>query len=297
MKNRHTSRKGSSLLPIVMLGIMLLAGSVTMQAQTDSTAASNPLFSTSGPNVMGAGHLQWYNNMEFISLSARDQQVGSTIGDYSKSFRGFDVNTELRYGVGDHAELNLRMRGSYTMAHYRFNNTSPEYQDYDANYPGICPSVGAKLLLYEGRGWLPRVAFFTHVALPVSYNGQQALEWYQAVQPEIGFQLRNTLGRGWLVDYSLGFSWSKVNTAFTSPDDLLQYSFYLYKLVNNRLALGCGVDNISTAHIMTGFFEGCWQATDQLQLTAKVGLGYGNNFGEGSATQFNALTGLRWNIR
>ena len=263
---------------LIISALFIAYGYDTATAQNDTN--SNPLLSTTGPNVLPKGGIQWNNNLEYYYL-------GMSIGeDYPKvNLNSFGANTGLRFGIGSQSELNLDIKGAYNT----FDTT------YFHNTTGFIPSVGVKLLLFEGKGWLPQIAFFTNVAMPMRQNAYNS-NWSYLVQPEIGLQFRNTVGANSVFDYSLGYSWNSLGSALSDPNGLLQYSLYYRRLVNDRQTFGVGIDNVNSAHRMAGFLEGRWQTTDKLQLIGKFGCAFGIG-NDGFAGAVMGLFGIRWILK
>ena len=277
MKNIHIRK--STILAVAFFGIMTAVSISAANAQID---IDNPLISTTGPNVLGQGRIQWDNSMEYHHLSI-------TIGkNYPKiKLNGFGANTGLRFGIGDRAELTLNLGGAYNT----YDTT------YYHNTTGFTPAVGAKLLLFEGKGWLPMTAFFTKIALPVHQNAWNG-NWNYTVQPEIGFQFRNLLGGSYFLDYSLGCSWNSTSSALADPNSLFQYSLYLYRVVNGRRTYGVGIDNINSTHRFEGCIESRWQTGENLQLLAKLGFAAGiSMYDDGFSGNIDALVGISWMLK
>ncbi len=270
--------KKSTILAIAFFGIMIIVSSVA-SAQTDS---DSPLVTTTGPNVLGQGHIQWNNSLDYHHSTIKP------ISTYDKTnLNSFGGTTGLRFGVGDRAELTLDFSGVYNT----FDTT------YYHNTTGFTPAVGAKLLLYKGKGWLPMTSFFTKVALPIQQNAWNG-NWGSQVQPEIGFLFRNRLGHSWLLDYSLGYSWNSVSSALADPASLFQYSLYLHNLIGNRHTFGIGIDNTNSMHRFEGCLDSRWQLNDNLQLTARFGLAAGiDKSDKGILGNIDALFGISWMIR
>ncbi len=264
-----------TIFAIVFFGVMSFFG-FAVKAQNDTV---NPLLSTTGPNVLGQGHIQWNSSFEYYysAIDAGNRNINTT------SYWG---RTGLRFGIGNCSELTLNIIGRYGKID----------SFYYYNVAGFNPSIGAKLLLYEGKEWLPRVAYYTNVSLSVSWNDYTGWSGYILVQPEIGFQFRNMIGRDYMVDYSLGYGWNNVNRFYDSSNDYLHYSIYIRKLFNNRFLLGAGLDNTQIARRMSGCMETLWQYSEKLQLLAKIGCSYGTPE-ELLIGEFNCLVGLNWMIR
>ena len=163
MKKQSTHRNLSTCFALLFFAAMALVGATT--AHTQDTV--NPLISTTGPNVLGSGHIQWNTALKWDHFKTAFQEdiYGS--------------NTDLRFGIGSRAELTLGVKAY----HDDFNSYQGNSYDYIIgtviddrhlfdNNTGIAPSVGARLLLYEGKAWLPKVTFYTSVAL-ATITGRQ----------------------------------------------------------------------------------------------------------------------------
>ncbi len=156
MKKQSTHRNLSTCFALLFFAAMTFVGATTAHAQD----TVNSLISTTGPNVLGAGHIQWNTSLKW--------------DHFKTAFREdiYGANTDLRFGIGSRAELTLGVKAY----HDGFNSYQGNSYDYiigtviddrhlfDDN-TGIAPSVGARLLLYEGKAWLPKVTFYTSVAL------------------------------------------------------------------------------------------------------------------------------------
>lgn len=104
-KNKVKTLK-STAMAIMFFGLMTIVATVSVQAQTD---LSSPLITTTGPNVLGAGHIQWYSSVE-----GHDASVWNTYGFDAHSY-SFGATTGMRFGVGSRAELAFSMVGNYNM--------------------------------------------------------------------------------------------------------------------------------------------------------------------------------------
>jgi hypothetical protein len=271
---------------------MTFVGATTAHAQD----TVNPLISTTGPNVLGSGHIQWNTALKW---------------DHFKTVFKEDIygaNTDLRFGIGSRAELTLGVKAyhddynSYPGNSYVYNS----YQDniigtviddrylFDNN-TGIAPSVGARLLLYEGKAWLPKVTFYTSVAL-ATITGRQWTADETLVQPTIGLSFRNNLGKGWMLDYTLDFSW---NRHFPRQDYYpASLSVFARWLATDRLLLSAGFSTPGWAEIFKGVFELRYLATPNLQLTLQGGLSGGSGMGfDRSTFETNLLAGVSWMLK
>lgn len=266
----------STFLAVAFFGVMICAAYSAAHAQNDTVS---PLFSTTGPNVMGAKHIQWNSAVDYYHFNV-------------KNTHGFDANlhcvglsTGLRFGIGSHAELTLNVRGTYNTWDTVFLR----------NTTGVYPSVGAKLLLFEGKGILPQTSFYTHVGYG-AYQNAYVDRWDQTIQPEIGFQFRNRIGQRWVIDYELGYGWDRYSVNAYDFNTGLLFSLYGRWLATDRLMLSVGGSNINSPGRPVGSFEACWQARPDLQLTLQAGVSGSKGF-IGSDTQFNTLVGVNWMIK
>lgn len=269
---RHLDK--SLIGAILFFGLMATVGITAAHAQD-----TNILVSTTGPNVLGAGHIQWNNSLEYF-------HERNKLGVYHYNIHSFGLSTNMRFGIGSRAELTVDLGGAYnTFDTVNFHNTT-----------SITPAVGAKLLLFDGRGLLPQTSFFTHVAAPFGQNAYND-KWYSLVQPEIGFQFRNHLGKSFLVDYSLGYSWNRYSVEDVDFTNQVQYSLFLRWLHSERLLTSIGISNRNSIHSPTFDIESRSLLRNDLQLTIALSLaaGYGNEVG--LADRVHGLVGISWMIK
>lgn len=259
---------------ILFFGLMATVGIAAAHAQD-----TNILISTTGPNVLGQGHIQWNSSLEYYHYGYN----GANLHFNSHSF---GIATGLRFGIGSRAELTLDLAGAYnTFDTANFHNTT-----------GITPAVGAKLLLFDGRGLLPRTSFFTNVAAPVGQNAYND-KWYSLVQPEIGLQFRNRLGKWFLLDYSLGYAWNRYSVAEIDITNQVQYSLHLHWMHSDRQMSSIGISNRNSIHCHTVDLETRRLLTDDLQLTVAASYAAGYGLGVGYADRIHGLVGISWMIK
>ena len=274
-----------TLLALVFFGAMTLVGFSAAHAQSDTL---NPLFSTTGPNVLPSSSIQWNSTLDFYHL-AHNLENNSHY-----SFNTFGATTGLRFGVGSRAELTLDISGARRVIQ-ESQSVGPCVNSQHYN-----PSVGVKLLLADGKGWLPQVAFFTHVGMAIDQSQFNPTAWSQMVQPQIGFIFRNRLDSRWVLDYSLGYSWNKEcgldNNLQYLFKNQLQYSIFARKLLTDRLSTGVGISNANSCQRMAGSIEARYLATPTLQLSLQGGLSFGAAKGS-NANQTYALLGAHWTLR
>ena len=287
MKNTYSHSRKSTLLALAFFGIMTIVGISTANAQSE-TDTLNPLLSTTGPNVLGAGSIQWNSTLDYYYTYT------SVLQDSYMSVNAFGASSGLRFGVGSRAELTLDVAGSYNALKTQ-NLNGP-----CVNTKNFNPSVGVKLLLADNRGWRPQVAFFTHVGMAIDQSRYNPTAWTRMVQPEIGFMFRNRLGSRNVLDYSIGYSWNResgYNNDFESLfQNQIQYSVFYRRLVSDRFMTGVGVSNANSAQRLGGGFEFRYLPTPDLQLSLLVGGAFGAAK-DSHAFQTNAQFGLHWTLR
>lgn len=281
MKHSTTPNSKPTVLAIAFFFVMTFIGVTAAHAQNDTL---NPLFSTTGPNVLGEGRIQWNNSADYYLSMERYSKFDYTLSN------AFGLSTGVRFGIGNRAELTLDVAGSYA------TGESTYIDGLYSNSTNARAAVGAKLLLTEGRGWLPQVAFFTSVGLrnqKYSLNNLRVSE----VQPQIGLMFRNRVGRTWAFDYSIGYSWAASNEPGIDFQSQIQYSVGFRHLVTDRLTLGMEIGNGNSANRMAGGIEARFQATPNLQLSLREGAAFGVSSDLNTSYQFNTLFGLHWTLR
>lgn len=269
----HISK--STLLAIVFFGIMALTATAT--AQNDTV---NPLVATTGPNVLGEGRIQWNSSIEYL-------HDGNNLGAYQYNSNSFGLSSGFRFGIGKRAELTFDIAGRYnTFDTVHFHNTT-----------GITPSVGAKLLLYEGRKWLPQTSFYTSVSNPIHQNAFNE-QWSTMVQPQIGFQFRNRLGKMWMIDYSLGYSWNRYSTDdYIDFAKQIDYSLHVRRITSKGNLFSIGISNRNSAGTFVGDIEERFQISDNLQAYFQVALSGGYGSSAGIVDRIHVLAGLNWMLK
>lgn len=262
---------------ILFFGLMATVGIAAVHAQ--DTVAENPLIATTGPNVLGQGNIQWNSSLEYY-------HYGHNSANLHFNTHSFGLATGMRFGIGNRAELTLDLAGAYnTFDTTSFHNTT-----------GFSPAVGAKLLLFEGRGWLPKTSFFTYVAAPVQQNAYNE-RWNTLVQPEIGFQFRNRLGKWFLLDYSLGYAWNRYSVEDINFINQVQYSLHLRWIHSDRQMTSIGLSNRNSIHAPSVDIETRRQLTNDLQLTAAASVAAGFGLGVGFSDRIHGFVGLSWMIK
>ena len=290
MKRALSPTGKSTMFALAFFVVMTFVGLMAAHAQNDTL---NPLLSTTGPNVLGVGRIQWSSSLDYYHLSQKYNQAQPLMATNSfgatTSLR-FGATTSLRFGVGNRAELSLNVSGAYSRFFPQRLDITP------SNAQNYYPSVGVKLLLNEGRGWLPKVSFYTHVGLAIGQNAYQSNQWFKQVQPEIGLMFRNNLGGGYVLDYSLGYMWNALSGPGIDIKNQIQYSIFARKLVGDRYTFGVGFGNNNSAHRFAGDLELRYLANPNLQLSARLGGTFGFQSTDYSA-QAHALLGVHWTLR
>lgn len=281
MKKIISHLNKSTFLALAFFGIMTLVGISTAHAQNDTL---NPLFSTTGPNVLGEGRIQWNNTVDYYYSIQHFDNNNYTLNN------AFGLSTGFRFGIGNRAELTLDVAGAYGKVE------STWIDGLTRNSGNTRAAAGAKLLLTEGRGWLPQVAFFTSVGWRTDKYAFNNI-WVSRVQPQIGLMFRNRVGRAWAFDYSIGYSWeasSGPDIDFTSQ---IKYSIGVRRLIFDRLMLGIEISNGNSANRMASGIEARFQATPNLQLSLQEGFAFGLSKDLLASAQSHFLFGLHWTIR
>ena len=275
MKRQKNTK--SNLLAIAYFVLMLVVSTVAAHAQGDSLATS-PLLRTTGPNVLGAGHLMWSGDINAYYL--HNKAVETSTSNYTLT----GANTGLRWGIGNRAELTLGFSVLHAAGTF-LGDTIP------AGNLTLTPSIGARLQLYEGKGWVPMVTFFSDLTLPIRKN--QIVDSYSEtlVEPVIGLQLRSRLGEHFYLDGSIGYAWNRHAPYARGIDEPLRYSLYLHWLTNERHMVSIGWEN----HL--GHLESTWQVRDNFQLKAQLNIAAGVAQGGTGVFQIHGLVGFNWMLR
>lgn len=250
-----------------------------LSAQTDTSSSQpsdeNPLFQTTGANVIGAGKIEMNGALDYFYFNKEYHQTNP----YHLRSDLIGANLGVRFGIGHRAEFNISLAGNTSANEY--NLTRNEFFS-----SGIfTPSVGARLLLFGGRKWVPMVTFHTQVYFPM-YFGRS---FQYDVQPLIALQFRNRIGERWALDYSLGYMWGQSVPA-SHLLGALRYSIFARCLITDRFMLGFGIEN-SGAKI-----EALWQLKPDLQLKAQSS--FSAAFGGGMQSfESYSLIGINWMIK
>ena len=274
--NRHNTCK-STFLALAFFGVMTVLSAASANAQESPVS---PLLSLTGPNVMERGSLLWDNAFDYYRFHVENEY------GFNASLHSVGYSGALRYGVGNRMELSLNMAANYNTwdTVYLKSNTS------------INPTLGAKLMLYDGKGVLPQTAFYTKLGITAFQTAYEPQRWDAMLQPEIGFQFRNLIGSHFSLDYQLGYAWNNYSINAYQVSSGIRFSLFGRLLVNEKLMLGVGMSNINAPNRPEGSFEARYLVRPNLQLVARGGVS-GSKGDIGGDTQFNTLLGVSWKIR
>ena len=286
MKKQSTRSNNTTYFALLFFAAMTVVGVTTAHAQD----TINPLVSTTGPNVLGSGHIQW--NTSLMWDHTRNFNINGTVG-----FDGVGARTGFRFGIGNRAELTLGVEAShYSITERERSMVGSVISVNDLISPTnmkIAPSVGARLLLFEGKGWLPKVTFNTSIAMAATKGYKYESD--TVIQPTIGLEFRNDLGKGWMLDYAVDFTWNRNSPRQNFPATTL--SIFARWLATERLLIGAGFKTPNWTEPFKGLFEVRYLATPNLQLTLQGGLSNGNALGSYWAMETHVVAGVSWMLR
>lgn len=286
MKKQSTRSNNTTYFALLFFAAMTVVGVTTAHAQD----TINPLVSTTGPNVLGSGHIQW--NTSLMWDHTRNFNINGTVG-----FDGVGARTGFRFGIGNRAELTLGVEASHSVFNKRERSMAGSVMSVnDLISPTnmkIAPSVGARLLLFEGKGWLPMVTFNTSIAMAATKGYKYESD--TVIQPTIGLEFRNDLGKGWMLDYAVDFTWNRNSPRQNFPATTL--SIFARWLATERLLIGAGFKTPNWTEPFKGLFEVRYLATPNLQLTLQGGLSNGNTLGSYWAMETHVVAGVSWMLR
>ena len=227
------------ILVIISIGV-LIPTAFSLKAQ------DTLLVATTGPNVLGSNELQWTNRLGY-----NNSQYYTQMPYGHATIHGIGLASSLRLGVGIHTELTLDLDAVSTFGKTFDSSSVARFAT------SFVPTLGVRLNLYKGHGWLPQTTFVTTLSVD-SRPGTDL--WF--LQPKVGLQFRDRMGRHWLLDYSLAYSWNQFTNILLSFDNRpWQYSLVARWLPNDHLMFGIGVEN-GYDHI-----DAFWQATPNLQVS------------------------------
>lgn len=286
MKIQSTRSNNATYFALLFFAAMTVVGVTTAHAQD----TINSLVSTTGPNVLGSGHIQW--NTSLMWDHTRNFNINGTVG-----FDGVGARTGFRFGIGNRAELTLGVEAShYSITERERSMAGSVISVNDLISPTnmkIAPSVGARLLLFEGKGWLPMVTFNTSIAMAATKGYKYESD--TVIQPTIGLEFRNDLGKGWMLDYAVDFTWNRNSPRQNFPATTL--SVFARWLATERLLIGAGFKTPNWTEPFKGLFEVRYLATPNLQLTLQGGLSNGNALGSYWAMETHVVAGVSWMLR
>lgn len=286
MKKQSIRSNNATYIALLFFAAMTVVGVTTAHAQD----TINPLVSTTGPNVLGSGHIQW--NTSLMWDHTRNFNINGTVG-----FDGVGARTGFRFGIGNRAELTLGVEAShYSITERERSMAGSVISVNDLISPTnmkIAPSVGARLLLFEGKGWLPMVTFNTSIAMAATKGYKYESD--TVIQPTIGLEFRNDLGKGWMLDYAVDFTWNRNSPRQNFPATTL--SVFARWLATERLLIGAGFKTPNWTEPFKGLFEVRYLATPNLQLTLQGGLSNGNSLGSYWAMETHVVAGVSWMLR
>ncbi len=282
MKNRMLNNGKSTFLAVTFFGVMTLLSCFAAKAQGDANTplSTNPLFTTTGPVVLAKGSLLWNNAVDYYHIHVDNTQ-------------GFDANLHsvgysggLRWGVGKNLELSMNLSANYNTwdTVYLKSNTS------------LNPTIGAMLLLFEGRAALPQTSFYTKLGITAFQTAYEPQRWDAMLQPEIGLLFRNGIGKRFAIDYQLGWAWNNYSINAYNVSSGVRFGLYGRWLAGERLMLGVGMSNINAPNRFEGNFEACYLIKPDLQIVGRAGVS-GSKGSIGGDTQVNGLLGVCWKIR
>ena len=286
MKKQSIRSNNTTYFALLFFAAMTVVGVTTAHAQD----TINPLVSTTGPNVLGSGHIQWNTSLMWDHM--RSFNINGTVG-----FDGVGARTGFRFGIGNRAELTLGVEAShYSITERERSMAGCVISVNDLISPTnmkIAPSVGARLLLFEGKGWLPMVTFNTSIAMAATKGYKYESD--TVIQPTIGLEFRNDLGKGWMLDYAVDFTWNRNSPRQNFPATTL--SVFARWLATERLLIGAGFKTPNWTEPFKGLFEVRYLATPNLQLTLQGGLSNGNSLGSYWAMETHVVAGVSWMLR
>lgn len=273
-KNDNTK---PNLLVVVFFIVMTFGTAWASHAQ-DDPLTSSPLVTTTGPNVLGSGHLMLSGDINAYHLHS----VWDGADFYNYNVLG--GATGLRWGIGSKAELTLGVSAEH--AHGRvFDSLS-----FAPNHLNLVPSLGARMILLGGEGKRNTLTFFTEVTLPIRQGHPIVEDEGLLAEPIIGLQYRHRFSDHWYFDASAAYAWNRHAPYVRLTDRPFRLTLFARWLPNERWMFSAGLDNGQ------GRLEALWQTNDRLQLKAQVCVdgGTGTDY---STTSVYGLVGFNWMIR
>ena len=267
----------SDLLVAIFFAFMTFVATFVSHAQ-DTPLTSTPLVTTTGPNVLGSGHLMWSGDLNAYHLHS--SFLGNDINNYSM----VGASTGLRWGIGSKAELTLGVSAEH--AHGRvFDSLS-----FGSNHLNLTPTLGARVMLLGGNERKNTLTFFTEVTLPIRRGHPIVEDEGLLAEPIIGLQYRHRFSSHWYFDASAGYAWNRHAPYFRMSDRPFRLALFARWLPNERWMFSVGLDNLQART------EAMWQVNDNLQLKAQLCVdgGKGSDY---SAFSIYGLAGFSWMIR
>ena len=272
---------------VALFGVNSANAQIDLLHQT-CQADTNPLLATSGPNTVGAGHLQLSGALTWDYLGFESTLIAIE-GDYQQqqvNHNTYGAGVGLRYGLGRYFELNASVDGVYGHSISNFGDTI--INEYGKAFS---PCIGAKFYFYQGGGepWVPRMALAAGLSTLMSmHNGRFDVNYFLA--PRLGLQFRNRLGRRWTLDYSVGVDAAPTRLGVRSRYGFIRYSLFARWLTTDRLLFSAGVENGD------GRLEMLYQAKPDLQLSAQAGISATAGL-EMGMLQTHAAVGVNWMLK
>ena len=275
MKN-NTNK--STLLAIACFVVLGFFATLTTQAQEENPPISSPLITTTGANVLGAGHLMLSGNINAYRIhSVWDWEV---INNYN----ALGANAGLRWGIGSNAELTLGVSAEHAQGRV-FDSLS-----FAPNHLNLVPSLGARIMLLGNEGSKNKLTFFTEVTLPIRRGHPIVEDEGLLAEPIIGLQYRNRLSNHWYLDASAAYAWNRHAPFARMTERPFRLTLFAHWLPNEQWMFSAGLDNGQ------GRLEALWQANDHLQWKAQVCAEGGKSYGSSSFSIYG-LMGINWMIR
>lgn len=278
MKN---STNKSTLLAIACFVALGFFATLTAHAQ-DTSLTSSPLVTTTGPNVLGSGHLMLSGDLNAYRLNS--VMDGADFNNYSI----LGASAGLRWGIGSKAELTIGVSAEH--AHGRVFDTL----SFAPNHLNIVPSIGARIMLLGSEESKNKLTFFTEVTLPIRRGHPFVEDEGMLAEPIIGLQYRNRISSHWYFDASAAYAWNRHAPYVRMTDRPFRLTLFARWLPNERWMFSAGLDN--SLENSQGCLEALWQTSDRLQLKAQMCIDGGISTAYSSSSIYG-LIGFNWMIR
>ena len=282
MKN-NTNK--STLLAIACFVALGFFATLTAHAQEDNPLISSPLITTTGPNVLGSGHLMLSGDLNAYRLNS--VMDGADFNNYSI----LGASAGLRWGIGSKAELTIGVSAEH--AHGRVFDTL----SFAPNHLNLVPSIGARIMLLGSEESKNKLTFFTEVTLPLRRGNPYVEDEGLLAEPIIGLQYRHRFSSHWYFDASAAYAWNRHAPYVRMTDQPFRLTLFAHWLPNERWMFSAGLDN--SLDNSQGLVEALWQASDCLQLKAQMCIygGINTSFSTSSIFSIYGLIGFNWMIR